>query len=780
MIKLIKPTAIIILIVMFATIITGCNNKPDEQAVPTKVTHVYKSDFITLPEDYELSGGNFCIYNDRIYIMCMEFTDRENYQYKPVLYSFDMNGENVETKYIEVGESEYITQFAIMSDGNIIYTQYVYDYEYQSSTAFVIKLNPDGSEAFKFEAKPLFTAPRDESRYGGRGGDYFSLNYFAVGENDIMYLGADSSVVAVSADGTGTKLFEITVDNWLNSLRATADGKVIISYYDYSPMGGGMVYQYLDPNKKGLGEKIEMPENMGYNNMDVYTGPGYDFYFKNETGLYGCNSKDAEPTLLCNWINSDITSNSINSLVVINPDKFLYSGYDQFLGRQQLCILTKVPDDQVVPKILINLSYVWADTYALGNQVISFNRQSNEYRIVMNDYSKFNSENDWQAGQTQFNLDITTGKIPDIMILASDMPIKSYTQKGLLADFYKFMDNDPDFSKDILLDCVKKPFEVNGKLYRIVSNFNIQTLIGKSSVVGDKPGWTVDEMLALLAKYPEGTALTDDTYGLNSRTYMFQLLLMANLNNFVDYEKATCNFNSPEFIDLLKYVASLPEGTDRDNMINDDYSYYSQNRIKDWREERTLLKNDYLSSYSSYLQAKAAFGNVDITLKGFPTSKGNGSVLVAQYSYAIAERSLCKDGAWQFIKYLLSDDAQDSMRRYSWPATKAGLEQMAKQEMEQYYVFYSSGWSSSSQPFDENTSTSNWDGEEGTPGHLTEEDVKLVNDFINSITNSVDYDQKMLEIILEEAEICFAGDKSAEETAKVIQSRLAIMISEAS
>ncbi|MEF9970886.1 MAG: hypothetical protein RR731_01070, partial [Oscillospiraceae bacterium] len=49
---------------------------------------------------------------------------------------------------------------------------------------------------------------------------------------------------------------------------------------------------------------------------------------------------------------------------------------------------------------------------------------------------------------------------------------------------------------------------------------------------------------------------------------------------------------------------------------------------------------------------------------------------------------------------------------------------------------------------------------------------------INSVENTAAFDNSMMSIINEEAEIFFAGEKSVEETANIIQSRMKIYINE--
>ena len=61
---------------------------------------------------------------------------------------------------------------------------------------------------------------------------------------------------------------------------------------------------------------------------------------------------------------------------------------------------------------------------------------------------------------------------------------------------------------------------------------------------------------------------------------------------------------------------------------------------------------------------------------------------------------------------------------------------------------------------------------------LTSEDVKLVTDFVESLTLTYSSNQAVNNIINEEAAAYFKGQKSAQEVADIIQSRVSIYVNE--
>ena len=69
-------------------------------------------------------------------------------------------------------------------------------------------------------------------------------------------------------------------------------------------------------------------------------------------------------------------------------------------------------------------------------------------------------------------------------------------------------------------------------------------------------------------------------------------------------------------------------------------------------------------------------------------------------------------------------------------------------------------------------------GEEVKMEPLTQEQVDYFMSIINSVDGSYNYDDELVTVVSEEAAAFFAGQKSAEEVAKLIQSRVQIYVNE--
>lgn len=63
---------------------------------------------------------------------------------------------------------------------------------------------------------------------------------------------------------------------------------------------------------------------------------------------------------------------------------------------------------------------------------------------------------------------------------------------------------------------------------------------------------------------------------------------------------------------------------------------------------------------------------------------------------------------------------------------------------------------------------------------MTQADADKLLDFLAAIENLYDYDSAIMDIIKSECQAMFSGDKTPEETAKLIQSRASLYVAEQS
>ena len=609
------------------------------------------------------------------------------------------------------------------------------------------------------QGKVLFQL--DLSQFQPEDQNYFYINSMALGLNGEIYLVTEQTMIVL--DENGSHLFDIQFDNWVNDLFVTAKG-VFVSYYG----DHGMVIKQIDLDKKALSEDVFQFPGEGYNYTVVPSNNSeYDVLIRDQLAVYGYNFGDEEPTELLNFINSDLDiSGGVNNLSVAPEGKFLLSGYDYEVQKNVVQILSPVAPEDVKEKIILNFACNYLN-YDIRRAIIRFNKANDTYRITVKDYSSYNTQEDYNAGVKALNNDIASGKGPDILAIDSyGMPVDSYAAKGLFADLGELMDKDPDFDRSELFPSILEAATINGKIYSLIPLFSIQTLAGKTSDVGEKMGWTLEDMKNLLASKPEGTQLLPDMTKLS----FLNMMILMNKNEYINKDTGECYFDTDGFIDLLDFInGTFPTEI---NYEDRDESYWD-NYETQFLDGRTLLSD--VSIY--YLRdinrtEKGTFGE-PVTYIGFPNNSGSiGTSISPQTRFAISSKSANKEGAWEFLKYFLSDEFYELEGGYGLPIKISRFEKMAEQAMTPETYTDENG-------VEQVITPSYWiNGQRVELGLPTQEMIDKVRSLIDETTQILNYDDALMKIIEDETAPFFAGQKSAKDVVNIINSKVSIYISE--
>lgn len=619
------------------------------------------------------------------------------------------------------------------------------------------------------------------------------------------YIPGEDTLVLYIYDFQGEQVGELLLNGdpdtymWVRSISADADGNVAITFEEEVwvcsaqgklltkiPVDTSQVYvQTTFVDREGLlnlvcynnewtkltAKKYNMQTGASagdvelldrLTNFNIQEGVNWDFFMTNSNGIYAYNIGDEDVTQLLSYINSDIDSSNIQSVAEMGDGKLFFMYYDDEWNTRT-AIATYIPPEEVQDKeaIMLACSYL---SWTMRRRVIAFNKENEQYRIVVNDYSAYNTPEDYTAGITRLNNDIISGQVPDILILTNEMPIDSYIAKGVFADIGKMIEEDEELNMEDYMTNVFDAYSVNGKLYSIVPTFSVYTLMGKTADVGDTPGWTMEDLQALIEARPEASAFGRDA----TRIQILNWIMRFAGSRFVDSESGKCHFDTQEFIDMLEFVASFPEQFDYESEGEDFWRDYDTQ----YRSGKTLLMSVYVNDFDNYIYwAHGQFGE-PVTLIGFPAAEGIGAVIVAENRYAIAAKSKNKEGAWEFLRYYLTEEYQMGDEMYGMPVLRAAvLEKLEKAKGRPYWE-YEDGTI-------EYYDRTYWLGDESIiMDPLSDEEADTLLAYMESVNMPDYYDESLLNIIEEETEAFFKGDKTAAEVAEIIQSRAQVYINE--
>jgi len=595
--------------------------------------------------------------------------------------------------------------------------------------------------------------------------EYSYMSYLLDGgEGRALAIMGGSKYEAVLYGSDGKEVSRRELDQSLferiNTIFTKDDGTMMVIGYD-EEWTKSYISSY-DIESGNMGEQTELTISNSFNNMRG--GKDTDLLLTNNLGVYTWNIGDAEPKMLMNNINSDLPTNNMQFVQIVDDQHFVAVYNDNVNWEQKCAYFTHVDPADIPDKEVLVLGgeYVSSDVKA---KVIDFNKASDQYRITVKDYSIYNTNEDWTAGQSRLNNDITSGQMPDIMLLSDMSSYANYVSKGLLADIGKLLEEDEELGKLEYLQNVWDAFSVNGKLCAVVPSFNVRTMIAKKSLVGEPQSWTMADVEAVLATMPEGAKAFGD---MMRDTYIYYILSYAG-QDFIDVETGKCNFNSQSFIEMLEYAKTLPKEYPEDYWEN--YDYRSQEN--QYRENRALLYDLYISNIRDCKYQIKGYIGEEISFVGFPTEDSNGSTLSSgNYTFMISAKSGHEAGAWQFVRQFLTEEYQTGGQIYDMPVLKSAFLAKAKEATERPY------WTDEDGNKEYYDDTWYINGEEMILEPFTQEEVDEICEYIYTVNRTAYYNEDIRNIITEEAEAFFSGQKSVQEVVDIIQSRAQVFVNE--
>jgi len=632
---------------------------------------------------------------------------------------------------------------------------------------YVRTLGQDGSELSRISLDAAAEAAE-------AAGSYFSAYKIIMDKEGNIILNSDSALYKLDKTGAmlATKSFEEKMNDpdgyfWLNDMFLLGD-KILITYYG----NDGQMMTSLD--SATLTPDFENAHSV--NNMyNAIPGTGdYDLYYTNGSNLMGYKLSSGESEKVLNWINSDVNPNNTGSACMLSDGRIALvesewdSNYEN--ATSTLILLSKVPASSVAQKTVLTFATQYLD-YDMQESIVKFNRTSPDYRIEVLDYSEYNTEEDYSAGLTKLTTEIMAGNVPDIIDL-NGLPYSKIASKGLLEDLTPYLAADSELNGKLLPNVVEA-LSVGGKLYRTASSFNVITAVGAASIVGDTPGWTLKDLKTALSYMPEGCTPFDET---TTQSEVLNYALCMELDKLVDWDTGKCSFDTGLFAEALEFSAMFPKEYDWNNYSYDDSSS-EYARIANGQQ---MLLLQWFYDFDTIQYINAIFGG-NATYIGFPTSDGVGSAMnFNENGYAISAKCSNKDIAWQFVRTMFTKDYQLS-KTWSFPTNSDALAERVKEATTPYYETDWEGnfvLDENGNKIEQSRGTWGWGGYEVEIYALTEEEAAEVVDMLTSVDKVYNYDEELMNLITADCEAFFAGQKSADEVGKLLQSKMTIYVGE--
>ena len=565
----------------------------------------------------------------------------------------------------------------------------------------------------------------------------------------------NQKIVVIDKEGKEKKTIE-TQDYIMGGVITQSDDILV---FNYGQETAKVDAKKVDIASGSLQDGYSLSGSLTSNTIGEVGSGDYDFFYVGDGGLYGFKKDSQEDVKLCDFNASFVEPSYIYKIIVPDQDHFAIMTYDNMTGEPQVFAYRKVDPANVTEKKVLTLAAVYANNN-LKQAVMDFNKSHTDIRI---DIIEYMNEEDPMG---KMSADIAAGNIPDLYDTSygiGNMSLTQAVQKGVLEDLTPYLEKDSDISEDDFIESVLNAAKVDGKLYYLPAAFSIQTLIAKKDDVGDRTGWTFDEMKQFIDSKPEDVRLFED----NNKSSILMYLVYTCLPQFVDFGKGECNFDCDTFKSILELAN---RGVDEETELDMDMNW-----TEDIRNGKQLflvgsVTPDFWAIYDKIFDDNAV-------CIGFPDPEKKGTYAQFEGSIGMSQACSDKDVAWEFIKYNVSRERMG--KSY---ANNMGGGMPTRKDVYESYLKACMATESYTDEFGNEIKPV-----EGGVGigsvtvdlkPLTEEEIQQFRDLTDEVSRVWETDQSLFDIIDEETKPYFAGDKSADETAKTIQNRATTYLNE--
>ena len=359
------------------------------------------------------------------------------------------------------------------------------------------------------------------------------------------------------------------------------------------------------------------------------------------------------------------------------------------------------------------------------------------------------SREDFDKLIQQINTEVLSGKGPDL-IDTSGLSLGVYASKGAIDDLHERMKNDSEFKASDYYEGLWKAMEINGGLYALPTSYYIETMLvdtrklDKANVKLDDAKWTWNEFFNIVDKIKQSTG--DEVFALASNSAKGSLLydiVESEYDRYVQHDKKTANFDSDEFRQLMQHVKDLY-----------DQGYVTQN---DGKMDKFMFSQSTMNS-PGLLAGFTYFPGWKSILPPTEAGAATGLPFNPRNALAMNSKSSVKDEAWQFMKFMLSPEMQQSPEMIGIPMLKdivnAQFESLKKQAAEGNTLIQV-------------------DDPKDFERHVDEMKAMLDQSGKPSAM-----DPKVMSIMSEEIDSFMDGQKSADKISRLIQSRVTTYLNE--
>lgn len=618
------------------------------------------------------------------------------------------------------------------------------EYDYDDNATYLTKFDAQRQVVWEQQVDSAFQD--EENSY---------IQTAAVSKEGKIYA-ASNNVLYVFDGETGAYSKTISVNtDWINNMVVTEEGRVFLTRYG----NRGMELVEVNTASDGLGDTFD---NLPDGNGMLKPGAEGKILVSGYGKLYEYDLASKESVAVLDWVDCNIDGNYVREFCMLEDGKIAVF-YDNYDDAPEVVLLTKTERSKMPQRKEILLATLYEGNSSLQQAVVAFNKSNSEYKVTIKAYvddTQEWTEDTYSDALTRMHADLVGKESPDLIDL-SNVDIGNLAAKGALEDLKPYMANSRTANEEMFVPSILKAYQFDGVQVAVPKRFHVSTLMAKASLVGEEPGWTLDDVMALSEAHPEAKLMQ-----YVNQAEALRICMLYSGSSFIDYETGKCSFDSPEFIKVLEFANSFGEWKDTEESFP---SMIQSGQI--------LLSDTSYGGVQEYQMYNLMFQE-KATPIGYPTVDGSPGIFVSGNElYGISSQSEYKDGAWAFLESVLSGDKVD----WGFPGRKDLLEKVFEEAMAAEYQKDENGEimkDESGDPIEIPKTTWGYDDWQTEIFAATQEEIDEIRFLIDNARLAANGSEEIFAMISEEADAYFAGQKSPQNVAGIIQSRVELYVKE--
>lgn len=367
------------------------------------------------------------------------------------------------------------------------------------------------------------------------------------------------------------------------------------------------------------------------------------YYLVTESGngsFYGADIKgiwkaaaDTEPELICSFFENGYILDEVQAIRVLDENRMeLLVRLD---GSEVLLRMEKQEGVQAEKEEIVLA--LGDENPLLMDYVSKFNRRNENYRVTV----RLQEAN--ETGQEfidRLQMELAAGRGADLL-MNGQIDATAMARNGYLQELTDILD-DEDGLWTAAMECGR----IDGVTYGIPYAGQLFFATYSEKLTGGRENWTIREFMQAV----EASDAEILQYGFSGADIVFYYGLLDNDNaELIDWENGESHLTEDLFLEILGFASRY---ADRGQIPQEDVG-------EALKEGRIAAEGSVCLELSELNYREACFEGEPANI-GFPRSEGNGIYVTPNMLYVNAGSEV-KDGAYEFLRFLVSEEGQ---RRY--------------------------------------------------------------------------------------------------------------------